>query len=55
VQQDGVDAPTLFDTGFSSEKDGGSDGSYSDKQRDAMKTIAANLLEIRDILATSHI
>ncbi len=55
VQQDGVDAPTLFDTGFSSEKDGGSDGSCSDKQRDAMKTIAANLLEIRDILATSHI
>lgn len=53
----GVEAPTLFDTGVEpvrSSKDGSSDASHTDEQRDALRTLAANLLEIRDILKTSR-
>ncbi len=54
-----VDAPTLFDTGIepvgSLSASAGSDASYTDVQRDALKTLAANLLEIRDILKTSRV
>jgi DNA-binding transcriptional MerR regulator len=50
-----ADAPMLFDTNPSGEFVSGSDTSFSGNQRDALKTIAANLLEIRDILKTSSV
>ena len=50
-----MNAPTLFDTSLSSEADGNSATSYSDSQRDAIRSLAANLLEIRDILKTSRV
>ena len=50
------EAPTLFDTyerrsAFAED----SDGSLTFAQRDALKTLAANLLELRDILKTSRV
>jgi DNA-binding transcriptional MerR regulator len=51
------EAPGLFDNGFdrnngkkSNVSDGESDVSYNDDQRDAIKKVTQNLLEIRDIL-----
>lgn len=55
ISKESVDAPTLFDTDISKEPNSRSDISYSENQRDALKTIASNLLEIRDILKTSHV
>ena len=52
-----VDAPTLFDTGYVSGSSSTSGGeiSQSGEQREALKSLAANLLEIRDILKTSRV
>lgn len=50
------DAPTLFDNGPEQVRSSAaSDISHTDEQRDAIKTLAANLLEIRDILKTSRV
>lgn len=49
------DAPTLFDNDISKQPNGSSEIAYSGNQRDALKTIAANLLEIRDILKTPQV
>jgi len=48
VARGNVEAPTLFDT------NGDSVSSHSTEQRDALKTIAANLIEIRDLLRPSR-
>jgi len=52
-----VDAPTLFDNGFEQARsaNAASDISHTDEQKEAIKTLAANLLEIRDILKTSRV
>ena len=54
-----VEAPTLFDTGFDDDRSTGNpvneDGptvSYTGEQRDALKTLATHLLELRDMLKT---
>ena len=60
VQAD-ASAPTLFDTVYEDEvaKPAGDDGStladYSPAQRDALKSIAANLLELREMLRTPQV
>ena len=51
----GLDAPTLFDTEFESEASGKSEISHTVEQRDALKILAANLLELRDILKSSRV
>ncbi|MBK8464371.1 MAG: MerR family transcriptional regulator [Chloracidobacterium sp.] len=53
-----VEAPTLFDTGVEPVRSAAavsSEISHTDEQKDALKMLAANLLEIRDILKTSRI
>lgn len=56
-----IDAPTLFDTGFDSVGPtaqysvGDAAAVYTAEQRDALKTVAAHLLELRDMLKTSRI
>lgn len=61
-----IEAPTLFDTGFDEETEApvltapqhDGDGSrvfYSPEQRDALKTVAAHLLELREMLRTSRV
>ena len=56
-----VEAPTLFDTGYEDQQlapqlpDTGSTFSYSPEQRDALKTVAAHLLELREMLKTTRI
>ena len=57
-----VAAPTLFDTGYDTEQTptattsgGSSDVSYTGEQREALKTLAANLLELRDMLKSSRV
>jgi len=57
-----VEAPTLFDTGFDDERstgnpvnDDGSTVSYTGEQRDALKTLATHLLELRDMLKTPRV
>jgi DNA-binding transcriptional MerR regulator len=60
-----IEAPTLFDTGFDQENDapdpiqapsdGAASVSYSTEQRDALKTVATHLLELREMLRTSRI
>jgi hypothetical protein len=51
-----VEAPTLFDTGFETSEPANSiddsSFSYSGDQRDALKTIASHLLELREMLKT---
>ncbi len=52
------EAPTLFDNSYEGKPLAGSASgsiSYTDKQRDALKTLAANLLEVRDILKSSRV
>ncbi len=54
-------APTLFDTGYDAKRStattsrGNSSVSYTDEQQDAIKTLAANLLELRDMLKASRV
>ena len=55
------EAPTLFDTGYGTESsvpsarfDSNSTVSYNSEQQDALKTLAAHLLELRDMLKTSQ-
>jgi DNA-binding transcriptional MerR regulator len=54
-------APTLFDSVYDDEavKPGGDDSStaavYTPEQRDALKSIAANLLELRDMLRSPQV
>ena len=62
VSHSNVEAPTLFDTGFDSEQgipaeryDDNSAPLYSPEQRDALKTVAAHLLELRDMLKSSRV
>ncbi len=55
TSNENIDAPMLFDTSIPNESDGASDRSYSGDQQDALKTLAVNLLEIRDILKTSRV
>ncbi|SRR5258706_3915245 len=57
-----VEAPMLFDTGFESEpaapaerSDSNSPVAHSAEQRDALKTVAAHLLELRDMLKSSRV
>ena len=57
-----VEAPTLFDTGYDDEQsalavssEANSTVSYSAEQRDALKTVAAHLLELREMLKTSRV
>lgn len=59
---DRVEAPTLFDTGFDlkprapeayDEIDGGS--SYNPSHREALKTVATHLFELRDMLRTPRV
>lgn len=56
------DAPTLFDTGYDEERsapegytDGSSTVAYTGEQRDALKTVAAHLLELREMLKSPRI
>ena len=56
------DAPTLFDTGFESEPSADVAGNggivsqpYNRDQREAIKTVAAHLLELREMLKTSRV
>lgn len=55
---DSVEAPTLFDTGFDTERtrainhDDVSPVFYANKQREALKTVAMHLLELREMLNT---
>jgi DNA-binding transcriptional MerR regulator len=51
--QIGLNAPTLFDTGF--DDDGMAEVSLTGEQREAMRALAANLLELRDMLKTSRV
>jgi DNA-binding transcriptional MerR regulator len=55
-------APTLFDTGFGIERAESSvaretapSAAYTSEQRDALKSIAAQLLELRELLKTPRI
>lgn len=57
-----LEAPTLFDTGFDVEKgaprlpdEHDSAISHSSQQREALKTVAVHLLELRDMLKTSRL
>lgn len=61
-QQGHIEAPTLFDNAFDAEPSpsavptqGGSGVSYSPEQRDALKTVAAHLLELREMLKSPRI
>jgi DNA-binding transcriptional MerR regulator len=61
VSRSNIEAPTLFDTGFDEEtqsaptpSDPITAPSYSAQQRDALKTVAAHLLELREMLRTSR-
>jgi DNA-binding transcriptional MerR regulator len=50
-----MSAPTLFDTGYDEPSTGRSDGSssaYTPEQKDALKSIAADLAELRDMLSS---
>ncbi len=56
------DAPTLFDTGFETETpadatkdDSIVSGPYSSGQREAIRTVAGHLLELREMLKTSRV
>ena len=55
--RDKVEAPSLFDTDFEIEQNSvvSSDVSYTGAQRDALKTLAANLFELRDMLKSSKV
>ena len=62
VLHDNVEAPTLFVTGFEPENtvsawrsEGDSNEVYTRDQRDALKTVAAHLLELREMLKSSQI
>ncbi len=57
ASRDKVDAPSLFDTDFEIGQTsvGNSDVSYTGAQRDALKTLAANLFELRDMLNSSKV
>lgn len=57
ASRDKVDAPSLFDTDFEVGQSsvGNSDVSYTGAQRDALKTLAANLFELRDMLKSSKV
>ena len=62
VSSDNIEAPTLFDTGYDTERtapaessDGNTVPAYSVEQRDALKTVAAHLLELRDMLKSSRV
>lgn len=55
-------APTLFDTGFDTPKseaavfpERDSNQSYNSDQREALKTLASHLLELREMLKTSRV
>ncbi|MEP6788034.1 MAG: MerR family transcriptional regulator [Acidobacteriota bacterium] len=57
-----VEAPTLFDNAYEAEQPVSTEISdvkgaptYSSEQRDALKTVAAHLLELRDMLKTSRV
>jgi DNA-binding transcriptional MerR regulator len=59
-----IDAPTLFDTGFDDQDPvaspppnvGGVEGfTYTGDQRDALKTLAGHLLELREMLKSSQV
>ena len=59
---DRVEAPTLFDTGYDTEQtapvvhsDSTSTVAYTSEQHDALKTVAAHLLELREMLRTSRV
>jgi DNA-binding transcriptional MerR regulator len=47
-------APTLFDTGFD-EPESRTDGPFSPKQRDALRNIAVELVNIRELLKSSQV
>ena len=62
VSYGSVEAPTLFDTGYETEQttpiersDSNTVPIYSPEQRDALKTVAAHLLELRDMLKSSRV
>ncbi|CAN5634951.1 hypothetical protein BH10ACI3_BH10ACI3_15570 [soil metagenome] len=63
IQRDTVEAPTLFDTGYdnvetlpSNAKSGSiSQLVYSGDQRDALKTVAGHLLELREMLRNNRV
>ena len=50
-------APTLFDTGFEEDHQTSTDDAVSStpEQRDALKTIATNLLELREMLGSPRV
>ena len=50
-------APTLFDTGYEEASAASSDSqvTYTAKQRQALKSLAANLVELRELLKTPQV
>ena len=50
-------APTLFDTGYDEASAASSDShsTYTTKQRQALKSLAANLVELRELLKTPQV
>lgn len=62
ASRDDVEAPTLFDNTYEGEQpdsvetsDGTAAPAYSIEQRDALKTVATHLLELRDMLKASRV
>ena len=62
ISNDRVEAPTLFDTGYETDRTVPAERSesseapvYSSEQRDALKTVATHLLELRDMLKSSRV
>jgi len=62
VSRSNIEAPTLFDTGFDDEPAADVSQavqnpapSYNSEQRDALKTVAAHLLELREMLRTPRL
>jgi len=57
ASSDKVEAPSLFDTDFENGQTSivNSDVTYTVAQRDALKTLAANLFELRDMLNSSKV
>ncbi len=52
-----VSAPTLFDTGYEGLGDDAAthQGNYTPKQREALRSIAVNLVELREILKSPQV
>jgi DNA-binding transcriptional MerR regulator len=61
ISRSTIEAPTLFDTGFDDEPPAAASQvqspapSYNSEQRDALKTVAAHLLELREMLRTPRL